>query len=87
MSSSEWLRKAGVSDCFWNLTRLTFLGYDNAEQRIGGWDSFVEVVIIVDWKEVPMDVSISQQHVDTGDVMNSLEEAVELQETTGAVPL
>lgn len=68
-------------------TRLTFLGYDNAEQWIGWRDSFVEVVVIVDWKEVSVDVGVSQQHVDTGDVMDGLEEEVELLEATWAIPL
>lgn len=34
-----------------------------------------------------MDVSVSQQHINTGNVVDSLEEAVELQEAARAVPL
>ncbi len=47
----------------------------------------MEVVVIVDWKEVSVDVGVSQQHVDTGDVMDGLEEEVELLEATWAIPL
>ena len=47
----------------------------------------MEVVVIVDWKEVSMDVSISQQHVHTGDAMDGLEEAVKVLKATWAVPL
>lgn len=51
---------------------LTFLGDDNAKQRTSWWDRFVEVFVIVDWKEVALDVCISQQHVNTRDVMDGL---------------
>lgn len=47
----------------------------------------MEVVIIVDRKEVSMNVSISQQHIHTRYAMDSLEEVVELQETTWAISL
>lgn len=47
----------------------------------------MEVVIIVDWKKVSMDVSISQQHIDTRNAMDGLEETVELLEAAWAVPL
>ena len=47
----------------------------------------MEVVIVVDWKEVSVDVSVSQQHIDAWDVMDSLQETVELQEAAWAVPL
>lgn len=47
----------------------------------------MEVIVIVDWKEVSMDVGVSQQHIDTRDAMDGLEEAVELLEATRAVPL
>lgn len=47
----------------------------------------MEVVIIVDWKEVSMNVGVSQQNVDTRDQMDGLEEAVELLEATWAISL
>lgn len=47
----------------------------------------MEVVVIVDWKEVSVDVGVSQQHVHTGDAMDGLEEAVEVLKATWAVPL
>lgn len=47
----------------------------------------MEVVVIVDWQKVSVDVSVSQQHVNAGDVVDGLEEAVELLEATGAIPL
>ena len=47
----------------------------------------MEVVVIVDWQEVSVDVGVPKQHVNTGDVMDGLEEAVELLEATRAVPL
>lgn len=47
----------------------------------------MEVVVIVDGKEVSVDVGVSQQHVHTGDAMDGLEEAVELLKAGRAVPL
>ena len=64
---------------------LTFLGYNNTEQWIGWQDSFLEVIIVVDWKEVSMNVSISQEHINTRYTMDGQEEAVELLEVTLAI--
>lgn len=47
----------------------------------------MEVFVIVDWKEISVDVSIFQQHVVAMDMMDGLEDLVELLEATEAVPL
>lgn len=47
----------------------------------------MEVVIIVDRKEVPVNVGVSQDYVNTGDVMDGLKEVVELLKAAGAIPL
>lgn len=69
------------------LTCLTFLGDDDAQQRTGRGDSFVEVVIVVDWKEVSVDVSVAQLHLCSWNTVDGLEEGVELQEAPWAVSL
>lgn len=46
----------------------------------------MEVVVVVDWKKISVDVGVSQQHVNPGDVVDGLEEVVELLEATRAVP-
>lgn len=69
------------------LTCLTFLGDDDAQQRTGRGDSFVEVVVIVDWQEVSMDISVVQLHVCTRDAMDGLEEITEFQKASRAVSL
>lgn len=70
-----------------HVCRRTFLGYDDAQQRIGGRHGFQEVVVVVDWKQVSVVIGVSQQQVHIRDVMDGLEEAVELLEASGAVPL
>lgn len=65
----------------------TFLSYDDAEQRIRRRHRFVEVFIVVDGKEVSLDVCVPQQHVHTGDVVDGLQEVVEVRETSRAIPL
>lgn len=47
----------------------------------------MEVIIVVDWKEVSMDISVSQQYINTRDAMDGLEEAVELPKATWTIPL
>lgn len=47
----------------------------------------MEVVVIVDWKEVSVVICVSQQHINTRDVMDGLQETIELLEATRAVPL
>lgn len=47
----------------------------------------MEVIIVVDWKEVSMDISVSQQYINTRDAMDGLEEAVELPKATRTIPL
>lgn len=66
---------------------LTFLGYDNPQQWIGRGHSFVEVLVVVDGQEVPVDVCVAQQHIHPTDVVDVLEEAVELLEVSRSTPL
>jgi len=47
----------------------------------------VVVVVVVDGQQVPVDVSVAQHQVGSGDAVDGLQEAVELQEATGTVPL
>lgn len=47
----------------------------------------MEVVIVVDGKEVSVHISIAQLHVRARDVMDGLEETVEFQKASRAVPL
>lgn len=70
-----------------SLTCLTFFGDDDAQQRTGRRDSFVEVVIIVDWQQVSVDISVAQLHVRTGYAMDGSEKDVEFQKASRAVSL
>lgn len=47
----------------------------------------MEVIIIVDGKQVSMDVSVAQKHINTWNVMHILQQPVELLEADVAVPL
>lgn len=47
----------------------------------------MEVIIIVDWEEVPMDISIPQLHVRARYAMDGPEEDVEFQEASRALSL
>lgn len=69
------------------LTCLALLGDDDAQQRTGRGDSFVEVVIVVDGEEVSVHISVAQLHVRARDAMDGLEETVEFQKASRAVPL
>lgn len=57
----------GGNHCF---RVLTFLSYDDTKQGIGQRDSFVEVVIVVDWQKVSVDVRVSQQDVHSWDAVD-----------------
>lgn len=78
---------ASISSIPEPLTCLTFLGDDDAQQRTGRGDSFLEVVIVVDWEEVSVDVSVAQLHVRSWNAVDGLEEGVELQKAPRAVSL
>lgn len=45
----------------------------------------MEVIVVVDWEEVSVDVSVPKLHVHARYAMDGLEENVELQKTSGAV--
>lgn len=60
---------------------------DDAQQWIGGFHRLVEVVVVVDWKEVSVDVGVAQPHVHPPDVVDALKEAVELLEVSRYSPL
>lgn len=47
----------------------------------------MEAVIIVDWEEISVDISVAQLHVRPKDAMDGLEESVELQKASRAVSL
>ena len=47
----------------------------------------MEVVIVVDRQQVPVNVGVSQHQVRPGDVVDGLQQAVELLEASGAAPL
>lgn len=47
----------------------------------------MEVVIVVDWEEVSVDVSVAQLHLCSWNAVDGLEEGVELQEAPRAVSL
>lgn len=78
---------ASIGSVAETLTCLTFLGDDDAQQRTGRGDSFVKVVIVVDWEEVSVDVSVAQLHLCSWNAVDGLEEGVELQEASRAVSL
>lgn len=49
---------------------LTLSLYKNPEQRMSTWNSFEEVVIIINREKVSMHISISDHHFQVGYVMN-----------------
>lgn len=58
--------------------RLTLLLYEHSEQRVGTWNSFTEIVIIVNWKKVTMDIGIAKHNIYIGDIVDLKEKIVEV---------
>lgn len=66
---------------------LTFPLQEKPEQRAGGGDGLVVIVIVVDGQQVAVDVGVAHQQLHVGDAVDVLQEPVELIEAARLRPI
>ena len=68
--------------------QVTTLSLDeDPQQRVCGRHRLAEVVVVVDWQQVAVDVSVADQHLHVGDAVNVHDELVELLKLSGFDPV